>query len=212
MVAPPPAPSVYRTRAYVLRRRVLIGLAGVTLLAIGYGVGRWQDTPAPAAAVLPPATSAATSAPASPSAATATSQAPKPTVYRTLQAEAADALDGIQTQDTEDEGGGQNVGWIAPGDSMRYDDFDFGAVPATTLEVRVASDGGDGGQMAIHLDSPEQTPVGVLNVTSTGGWQNWRTDEVTLTTPVTGVHTVFLTFARNDDGEFVNINWLLFQH
>jgi hypothetical protein len=194
-----------------MRRRVLIGLAGVTLLAVGYGIGRWQDTPAPAAA-LPPATSAATSAPASSPAAPARSQAPTPTVYRTLQAEAADALNGIQTQDTQDKGGGQNVGWIAPGDSMRYDNVDFGAVPATALEVRLASDGGDGGEMAIRLDNLERAPVGVLNVTSTGGWQNWRTDEVTLTTPVTGVHTVFLTFARNDGGEFLNINWLLFQH
>ena len=210
MVAPPPTPSVYRTRAYLVRRRVLIGLAGVALLAIGYGVGRWQDTPAPATALPAPATAAATSEPPSPS--PSPSQAPTPTVYQTLQAEAANALEGIQTQDTQDEGGGQNVGWIAPGDSMRYDDFDFGAVPATKLEVRLASDGGDGGQMAIHVDSLEKTPVGVLNVTDTGGWQNWRTDVVALTTPVTGVHTVFLTFARNDGGEFLNINWLLFQH
>ena len=192
-----------------------MGLAGVALVAVGYGLGRWQDTPAPAVA-LPPAASAsaATSEPAAPpsSAAPASSQAQAPTVYQTLQAEAADALDGIQAQDTQDEGGGQNVGFIAPGDSMRFDNVAFGAVPATKLEVRVASDGGDGGQMAIHLDSPEQAPVGVLNVTSTGGWQTWRTDVVTLTKPVTGVHTVFLTFARNDGGEFVNINWLLFQH
>lgn len=207
MVAPPPTPSVYRTRAYVLRRRVLIGLAAVTLLAIGYGLGRLQDTPAPAAVASVPASPSL-----SPSAASPSSQAPTPTVYQTLQAEAADALDGIQTQDTQDEGGGKNVGWIAPGDSMRYDNVAFGAVPATKLEVRVASDGGDGGEMAIRLDSPGQAPVGVLNVTSTGGWQTWRTDVVTLTTPVTGVHTVFLTFARNDGGEFLNINWLLFQH
>jgi len=189
-----------------------MGLVGVALVAVGYGLGRWQDTPAPPAALSPAASSASAPGLPSPSGAPASSQAPAPTVYQRMQAEAASALDGIQTQETQDEGGGQNVGWISPGDSMRYDNVDFGAVPATKLEVRMASDGGDGGQMAIHLDSPEQAPVGVLNVTSTGGWQSWRTDVVTLTKPLTGVHAVFLTFARNDGGEFVNINWLLFQH
>jgi hypothetical protein len=205
-VVAPRTPSVYRTRSYVLRRRIVTGLAGAALLLTGYGIGRWQDTPAPVA--LPPA---ATSAAVSPPSAAPPSQAPTPTVYQTLQAEAADALDGIQTQDTEDEGGGQNAGWIAGGDSLRFDDVDFGPVPATKLEARVASDGGDGGRMEIHIDSPEKTPVGVLTVTGTGGWQSWRTDVATIT-PVTGLHTVFLTFARDGGGEFVNVNCLLFEH
>ena len=114
-------------------------------------------------------------------------------------------------QATEDEGGGQNVGWIANGDSIRFDSYDFGPVPATKVDVRVASAADDGGRMDIRLDAPGATPVGTMRVTRTGDWQNWRTDEVTLT-PVTGVHTVYLTFARDGDGEFVNLNWLQFRH
>ena len=208
MVAPPPpSPSVYRTRAFRNRQRVLYALAAVGLVLVGYLIGRWQDTPA---ASLPVAATAGASARPS-SAPPTTTPPPSPTVYRKLQAESADALNGIQTQDTEDQGGGQNVGWIANGDSLRFDDIDFGPVPATKVDVRVASDADDGGRMDIRLDSPEANPVGSLRATRTGGWQNWRTDEVTLT-PVTGVHTVFLTFARNDDGEFLNINWLQFAH
>ncbi len=135
---------------------------------------------------------------------------PSPTVYRTLQAEAASELIGIQTQETEDEGGGQNVGWIAAGDSLRFTDFDFGEVPATQAEVRVASDA-DGGQMEIRLDALDSPVIGKLAVTRTGGWQTWRTDVVPLT-PVTGVHTVYLTFVRPDANEFVNLNWLLFKN
>jgi hypothetical protein len=200
--------SVYRTRSYVQRRRVLLGLAGVALLLTGYGIGRWQDTPTPVVAAATPAaspgpgSSAASAAPETPP--------PSPTVYRTLQAEAATELVGIEAQETEDEGGGQNVGFIAAGDSMRFAGFDFGPVPATQLEVRVASDA-DGGQMAVHLDSLDSPAVGTLTVTPTGGWQKWRTDVVTLT-PVTGEHTVFLTFSRPDDRDFVNLNWLAFQH
>ena len=197
--------SVYRTRAYRNRQRVLYALAAVGLVLVGYLIGRWQDTPGtPAAAQLP--VSSASSAP-SPS---PTTPPPSPTVYRKLQAESADALNGIQTQDTEDQDGGQNVGWIANGDSLRFDDVDFGPVPATKVDVRVASDAEDG-RMDVRLDAPGATPIGTLRVTRTGGWQNWRTDEVPLT-PVTGVHTVFLTFSRDGDGEFLNVNWLLFGH
>ena len=206
MVAPP-TPSVYRTRAYRLRQRALVALAGVGLVLVGYLIGRWQDSPAPAAALppVPVAPSAEASAPASP--APATSE-PVPTVHPTLQAEAADGNVGTEAQDTEDEGGGQNVGWIANGDQLRFDDVDFGPVPATKLDVRVASDV-DGGRMEIRLDSPDQPPVGTLRVTRTGGWQSWRTDEVTIQ-PTTGRHTVHLVFVREDGTEFVNLNWLLF--
>ncbi|HEY0532062.1 MAG TPA: arabinoxylan arabinofuranohydrolase, partial [Actinoplanes sp.] len=87
-----------------MRRRVLTGLAGVALLLIGYGIGRWQDTPAPATAAALPSAPASPKAP--PSVAPTTTPPPKPTVYPTLQAESA-ALTGIQTQDTSDQGGGQ---------------------------------------------------------------------------------------------------------
>jgi hypothetical protein len=206
-VPPPPSPSVYRTRAYRTRRRVLYALAAVGLVLAGYLIGRWQDTPAAPASVAATTKASALPSPAPPT----TTPPPSPTVYRKLQAESADALNGIQAQDTEDEGGGQNVGWIANGDSLRFDDIDFGPVPATKVDVRVASDADDGGRMDIRLDSPDATPIGSMRVTRTGGWQTWRTDEVTLQ-PVTGVHPVFLTFARDDDGEFLNINWLRFAH
>jgi hypothetical protein len=193
-----------------MRRRVLTGLAGVALLLIGYGIGRWQDSPAPATAATPPR-SVPASAPAPPSVAPTTTPPPKPTVYPTLQAESS-TLTGIQTQDTTDQGGGQNVGWIATGDSMRFDNLDFGPVPATKLLVRVAAGTADGGRMDIHVDDPASSPVGALNVTDTGGWQTWRTDEVTLATPVTGKHTVFFVFTGNKDSEFVNVNWVQFEH
>jgi hypothetical protein len=191
-----------------MRRRVLTGLAGVALLLIGYGIGRWQDTPAPAAAAPTPSRPASS---APPPVTPTTSAPPQPAVYPTLQAESA-ALNGIQTQDTNDQGGGKNVGWIATGDSLRFDNLDFGPVPATKLLVRVAAGTDDGGRMEMHLDDPAQPVVGVLNVTSTGDWQTWRTDEVTLTTPVTGKHTVYFTFTGNKDSEFVNVNWLQFEH
>jgi len=53
-----------RVLAGIQRRRALLGLAGVVLLLTGYGIGRWQDTPAPV--VLPrPASTRQTSLSAS---------------------------------------------------------------------------------------------------------------------------------------------------
>jgi hypothetical protein len=207
LAAPSPAPSVYRTRAYRTRQRVLIGLAAAGLLLVGYLIGRWQDTPAEVTA-LP----AATPTPASSPSPAPSSAPPSPIAYATLQAESAAGRDGVEIEDTEDEGGGQNAGFIRNGDRLRFDGFDFGEVPATKVDVRIASDADDdedAGRMEIRLDSPDAPPAGTLRVTRTGGWQDWRTDEVTLE-PVTGVHTVYLVFLRNDDDEFVNLNWLLF--
>ena len=203
MISPPP--SVYRTRAYRTRQRVLFALAAVGLVLVGYLLGRWQDSPTPSVAVLPEKSPASSEPAPAPS-----SEPPSPTVYPTLQAESASGNQGIQAQDTQDQGGGQNVGWIANGDWLRYDNVDFGPVPAAALDVRVASDAADG-RMDVRLDAPDADPIGTLRVTKTGGWQNWRTDEVTVK-PVTGVHTVYFTFAKDGDGEFLNINWLQFRH
>ncbi|WP_229069533.1 carbohydrate-binding protein [Actinoplanes sp. DH11] len=228
----PRSPNVYRTRSWTNRRRALTGLGGVALLLAGYGLGRWQDTPAqvlPAAAAAtsaapsaaaPATTEQATTEPATTEPATtepATTEpasapatpAPVPVEYPVLQAEAATELAGAQAQDTEDEGGGQNVGWINRGDHLRFDNLDFGQVAATKARLRLSCGIDLAGRVEIRLDSKENAPVGEVSVSNTGGWQNWRTSIAALT-PVTGVHTVFLTFTAPDDTEFVNVNWLQF--
>ncbi|GAA2857236.1 hypothetical protein Acy02nite_66510 [Actinoplanes cyaneus] len=208
-----PTPTVYRTRSWTNRNRALIGAGGLALLLVGYGLGRWQDSPSqtPAAAAeqqpVTPST-APSSAPAEP---TPTTPAPTPVKYQVLQAESANELAGIQAQDTEDTGGGQNVGWISRGDHLRFDSFVFGDVPATKAKFRVASAAGVSGRVQLRLDTPDADPVGELSVSNTGGWQTWRTDIAALT-PVTGTHTVYVTFTAPDDSEFMNVNWIQFDH
>ena len=203
------SPTIYRTRSWTSRQRVLIATGGLGLLFLGYLLGRWQDSPASA-----PATKIHTSAVASNAAEPSlevTEPAPTPIAYAVLQAEAANELAGIEKQDTQDEGGGQNVGWIKRGDHLRFDNFDFGEVPAVKARVRLSS-GQDGtSRLELRLDSPTNPPIGGLTVSNTGGWQNWRTATAAIE-PVTGVHTVYVAFARDDDIEFVNLNWLKFDH
>ncbi|MGA5304938.1 carbohydrate-binding protein [Nucisporomicrobium flavum] len=215
MSIPAPAPpGVYHSRSRVTRRRVALGAAGLALLLLGYLLGRLQDDP--------PAPAPAAAAPASPSAALSPSpseetpeEAPVGGIdaYTTIQAESATNQQGTEYENTEDEGGGQNVGWVNNGDWLRYDQVNFGTTPATRFAARVASDVGDGvtGRVDLHLDSPAAAPIGGLTVGNLGGWQNWQT-QTTMITPTTGMHTLFLTFASDSGTEFLNLNYFAFGH
>ncbi|GAA3346429.1 hypothetical protein GCM10020358_57390 [Amorphoplanes nipponensis] len=213
-----PPPAVYHSRSRVTRNRLALAAAGLALVLLGYLVGRLQggsDTPAAAAA--PPAASAAASAPVAPSAEAPAEPSPAPTTpapggpdaYSVIQAEAASGQQGTQFQETEDTGGGQNVGWIGHGDWLRFDDVEFGDQPATEFAARVASDVDGGGRVEVRLDSPGNAPAATLEVEDTGGWQEWESRTADLK-PTTGRHTVFLTFARDGGEEFVNLNYFAF--
>jgi len=213
----PPPPGVYRSRSSTTRRRVLTIATAVALVLLGYLIGRLQGfgTPANGSAALPLPSVTASSAPVAASSAVPEPSSAAPTTptgvdaYVPLQAEAAAGQQGTQTEDTGDVGGGKDVGWIASGDSLRFDNVNFGDTPATQLIARVSSESDDGGQMEIRVDTPSNQPVGTLRVTDTGGWQNWQTVTAPVT-PVTGLHTIFVTF--DGEGEFMNLNYFSFGH
>ncbi len=112
---------------------------------------------------------------------------------------------------TSDSGGGQDVGGIAGGDWLRYDNVDFGATPATQFHARLASGAGYGisGLVEVRLDSLSNTPIGTLAIANTGGWQAWRTVPANIS-GVSGTHTVYLTFTSAQPADYVNINWFDF--
>jgi hypothetical protein len=158
---------------------------------------------------------ASSAAPAPSSAAPAPSSAAPATptgvdAYSPLQAEAASAAQGTQTENTTDTGGGQDVGWVNNGDQLRFDDINFGTTPPAKVSARVSSDSDNGGRMEIRVDSPDSEPVATVQVTKTGGWQNWQT-VTAVCSPVKGVHTVFVTFANSAGDEFMNLNYFTFE-
>jgi len=133
--------------------------------------------------------------------------------YATIQAESFNAQSGVRTEATTDAGGGQDVGFIANGDFMRYNRVDFGATPARQFIARVASGAGAGisGLVQVRLDSVSNPRVGDFAIANTGGWQSWRTVPANISA-VTGVHDVFLTFSSGQPADFVNVNWFTFGH
>jgi hypothetical protein len=222
MTTPTSPPSgVYHSRSRVTRNRLALAAAGLALVLLGYLIGRLQggsDTPAavaapPAAAAAAPASSAPAPEPSTAPTSAAPPQPPGTDAYKAIQAEGASGQQGTKFQETEDEGGGQNVGWISNGDWLRFDNVDFGDTPATKFAARIASDVGDhqGGRMEIRIDSPGSEPVGSLDVDDTAGWQNWQNRSTDIK-PTTGRHTVFVTFAGDDDTEFMNLNYFAFAH
>jgi hypothetical protein len=214
-------PGVYRSRSSTTRRRVLTVAAGLALVLLGYLIGRLQGfgTPANGSPSRPAASSvSAASATSQPSSAPASSVAATPSTpagvdaYAPLQAEAAAGQQGTQTEDTQDVGGGKDVGWINNGDWLRFDEVNFGDTPAAQLVARVSSQSDNGGRMEIRIDTPSNPPVATLQVNNTGGWQNWQNATAAVTPPVTGLHTVFVTFANDAGDEFMNLNYFNFAH
>jgi len=127
-----------------------------------------------------------------------------------LQAEAFAAQSGAQTQNTGDTDGGKNVGWLANGDWLRYDNVDLGVAGALTMTARIASDSSAAGSVELHTGSLTGALLATFPVASTGGWQRWVTKTATAVTHPAGKQTVFAALKSAQRGDFVNLNWFTF--
>ena len=120
-----------------------------------------------------------------------------------LQAEDYASESGTQTENTSDNGGGSNVGYIQNGDYLEFN-INVAQAGVYTVEARVATDT-SGGDIDLVVGSAN---VGTLAVINTGGWQAWQT----VTTSVTleaGEQTLRTNF--NNGGNYLfNLNYLTF--
>jgi hypothetical protein len=128
-----------------------------------------------------------------------------------IEAENFDSNNGVKTEPASDIDGGRNIGWIANGDWVGFKNIDFHSSGMNMFIARVASGAPEGvsGLVQVALDSPTATPVASFSIKNTGGWQSWRTITTNISR-VTGIHTVYLTFASGQPVEFVNVNWFTF--
>jgi beta-glucosidase len=136
---------------------------------------------------------------------------PPPTrdAYSVIQAESFGTQSGVQLENTTDTGGGQNVGWIRPGDWIAFPGVDFGSVTAARVITRRASGSTSTGTIQYRLDSVTGPVIASFTVSNTGGWQSWGSVSTNLSASATGVHTLFITFTGSG-GDFVNLNWFQF--
>jgi endoglucanase Acf2 len=117
-----------------------------------------------------------------------------------LEAENYSAMNGIQTEATSDDGGGENIGYIEVGDWVDYE-VNVQSAGTYTVDARVASQQ-DGGQFELRQGG--QT-LAVIDVPNTGGWQNWTTVSAELDLPA-GAQTIRLYAS----GQQYNVNWMNF--
>jgi polyhydroxybutyrate depolymerase len=107
-----------------------------------------------------------------------------------------------EAEGTNDEGGGQNLGWFDAGDWVEYD------LPITVagnyrIDYRVASQGGSSPGINIKINS---TWVDAVEIPNTGGWQNWQTVEGRVVTLEAGNLTLRVEAVSGG----TNINWFSF--
>jgi beta-glucosidase len=129
--------------------------------------------------------------------------------YAVTQAESYSGQTGVLLEATTDTGGGQNVGWIAPGDSMFYTSVNFGSASPVSVTTRRASGAPDSGTIQYRLDSATGPIIASVAVSNTGGWQTWGSVTTNLTGAATGTRTLYVTFVGSG-GDFANINWFQF--
>ena len=66
------------------------------------------------------------------------------------------------------------------------------------------------GLVEVRIGSPTSPPIGSFAIANTGGWTNWVQVPGNVT-PVTGTHTVYLTFTSGQPQEYVNVDWFHFR-
>ena len=118
-----------------------------------------------------------------------------------VQAESYSAMEGVETETTQDNNGGSNVGYIDVNDWMTYQI----ALPASasgqySVSYRVASLSGS----SLKLEQPGGGNVyGSVDIPATGGWQDWTTVSHTVSLPA-GTNELAVV-STNANGW--NFNW-----
>jgi endoglucanase len=121
-----------------------------------------------------------------------------------IEAEGYTAMNGIQTENTSDVGGGQNVGWIDNGDWMDYNDINVNASGNYTVNFRVASPNTGA---RFELRNGSGAVLTTVTVPNTGGYQVWQSvsAQVNLTAGTQNLRIYCVTA----NGGW-NINWMDF--
>ncbi|WP_152537391.1 carbohydrate-binding protein, partial [Aquimarina pacifica] len=129
------------------------------------------------------------------------------TNYDRIEAEDYDAMNGIQTEVTTDDGGGENVGWINNGNWLRFDDINISGL--SNMDARIACNY-TGGIIEVRTGSTTGTLIGSISVSNTGGNQNWQTLNTSISN-ASGIQDIYLVFTGGS-GYLFNLNWIEFNN
>ncbi len=124
--------------------------------------------------------------------------------YRRVEAETMAFSQGVKTEQNKE--AGVYVTDIHNSDYIKLQAVDFGKKTPRTFTARVAS-GLRGGAIELHLDSLGGKRLGRMEVSGTGGWENWRDITIDLTDIASGIHDLYLTFSGRKGPKLFNFDW-----
>jgi hypothetical protein len=114
-----------------------------------------------------------------------------------IEAESYSEMSGISLEGTSDFDGIANIGWIDAGDWLQYN-IDVADTSNYYLYLRIASTATTSLDVIVGEES-----LGTVNITSTGGWQNWKTFSIQI--PLNKGKAKMKLYANSAN---FNINWL----
>lgn len=119
-----------------------------------------------------------------------------------IEAENAQAMSGdLQIEATTDLGGGSNLGYSANGSWAEYP-LEVSAPGSYKLLARVAT--ANSGSLEFLIDGQK---IGAMDVSTSGGWQSWKTQTVPVELARKGAATLRIQWKGSTNG-LVNLNWL----
>ncbi|MGJ8653865.1 MAG: carbohydrate-binding protein [Opitutaceae bacterium] len=121
-----------------------------------------------------------------------------------VEAEDYTAAQGQRFENTQDIGGGQNLGWITDGEWIEYT-IEPQVAGWHKFDFRVAGNNSDG---SINIVSGGQT-IGTVEIGNTGGWQSWGIVSTYVNLPSAGTQTLRLEFVVPSAG--FNVNWFSYE-
>lgn len=120
-----------------------------------------------------------------------------------IQTEAIERTDNEKTHDEIIVSSVHDNDWIA------VSNVDFGSGGgASSFTASISSESGKA-QIELRLGSPEGKLIGTLNVSSTGGFDNWS-EQSTEVSGAEGIHHLYLVFKGDVDGELFKLDYWKF--
>ena len=123
-----------------------------------------------------------------------------------IEAEGFSAQMGVEVEATNDNGGGQNVGFLDVGDFMEYP-VNVRYTGDYTLNFRTASEQDGAASLELIDAQGQSTGLGEAQFPASGGWQTWATSskEVSLDA---GIYLLRIQITESP----FNFNWLEFEY
>ncbi len=111
-------------------------------------------------------------------------------------------------ENTSDTGGGYNLGWMQPGEWLKYT-VNVQSTGAYSIGFRLSSPATGA---IMHLEMDGMNVTGNITVPNTGGWQTWSTVTATKVNLISGTHVLRLVIDSFAPGttQVANLNWINF--